>query len=602
MQLRSLPRWWLAPFVLWLTAAFLLTNAWLLQMHPDEELSYRSTEGDLAYTLEVQTSVRDNQAPLWFVSFWAWRQWVGDGEYTSRVFSAFCALLALAVMYRLGRRWFRSALVGLLAPLLLIGNGFFFNYALDIRPYPLLMLCAALSMWAFTRWVERPTARRTLGYGLTIALILYLHYLLIFLVVAQGVYFLLAEKVTLRRVWQAALALLIGFGLWLPWAPTFVNQVVGLRNIEQASGTARGAAGIGVSTLATTPENIFALLSLATNGLVWLYGLLLLLALVLLWRKKSFWLALAWAFGITMITLLANLVAAVYAPRFVSHIMLPFALVIAAGLVALPRRRVALLGAALLVSANLLTFPATIPVRVPFRDLYGEMSRLGRAGDAVLLVQGGEDDGFVRWQYQHYLSPELQAGVTTDFQQAEQARRLWLLTEDWFDPAVRDQFALLERTHPVQQVLGRCDTAWCYLAQLMEAPPLASPDVFGQRMAFWGIDVDAVTRERVDARLWWRVDQPPALDYSISLRLVSAGGEIVAQNDGAINHYGTQQVETSQLEPGRIYIDWRSLPLPLNLAPGAYTLELVVYQSWDNLRLLLPDDRDALALDSLTFP
>ena len=75
MRLRS---WSLAVAVLWIVAAFLLVNSWLLQMHSDEELSYRSTNGDLAYTLNYQMSVQDNQAPLWFVTFWAWRQLVGD--------------------------------------------------------------------------------------------------------------------------------------------------------------------------------------------------------------------------------------------------------------------------------------------------------------------------------------------------------------------------------------------------------------------------------------------------------------------------------------------------------------------------------------------
>ncbi len=55
-------------------------------------------------------------------------------------------------------------------------------------------------------------------------------------------------------------------------------------------------------------------------------------------------------------------------------------------------------------------------------------------------------------------------------------------------------------------------------------------------------------------------------------------------------------MQTSQLEPGKIYIDWRTLDLPPNLAPGAYRLDLVVYQSWDNTRLTLPDGSDSLTL------
>ncbi|MEP7291470.1 MAG: glycosyltransferase family 39 protein [Chloroflexota bacterium] len=600
MRARSDTRWLWAVLVIGIVAAFLLIAAWQLQMHPDEVLSYTSTDGDLAFTLDIQMSVKDNQAPLWFVSFWTWRQIVGDAEYTSRIFSVLAVMLALALIYRLGRRWFRSEWVALLAPLLLLGNGLFFNYALDIRPYPLVMLCAALSMWAFTRWLAARTSRTAAVYGVSVSLLLYVHYLLIFLVVAQGIYYLLTQPLRLRQIRQATLAVGIGIALWLPWAPTFVNQVVGLRNVELESGTARGAAGIGVSTQATTPETILVLLNFATNHLIWLYAAVLIIGVVLLRRKAFYWLALAWALGVPLIALLANFVVAVYAPRFVSHALLGLALALAAVLVALPRRS-GLFGAMILIGANLLTFPATIPVRVPYRDLYHQMSELGHSGDAVLLVKAGEIDGFVLWQYQHYLAPELQAGITLERAQAARARRVWFLTNDWFDPVVRAQFDQLEPSHPVQQVLGQCDNSWCYLAQLMEAPPFNSPERFGANVDFWGVDVDAVTPETVQTRLWWRVAQTPSLDYSISLRLIDETGAVVAQNDGPINHYGTEIVQTSQLEPGRIYIDWRALSLPPALRAGVYTLELVVYQSWDNRRLLLHDGSDAMTLDSFTI-
>lgn len=601
MPVPSVPRWWAAPLVLWISIAFLLVNGWLLYMHPDEELSYRSTNGDLAFTLDFQMSVKDNQAPLWFVTFWGWRQLVGDAEYTSRIFSVFCTMLALAVTYQLGRLWFRSQVAGLLAPLLLLGTDLFFNYALDIRPYPAVMFCAALSMWAFTLWVKRQTMRSAAIYGLTIAILLYVHYLLVFLVVVQGLYYLLSQRLTLNNIKQGVLALVVAIGIWLPWVPTFVNQIVGLRNIEQASGTARGEVGIGVSTQATTPETITFLLNSATNSLVLLYAVVLILGVVVLRRKKFYWLALAWAFGVPMVALVANIVAAVYAPRFVSHAMLGLGLALAGVFVALPRK-IGLSAAALLVAANLFTFPSAIPVRVPYRALYTELSALGHSGDVILFVKGGEDDGFVQWQYHHYLSSALQSGIMTDPDQAKAARRIWFLTNDWFNPEVREQFDALEPTHPVQRVIGQCDNAWCYLAQLMEAPPLTEAKRFGDNVDFWGADIDTVTETHIDTRLWWRVEQTPSLDYSVSLRLVNIAGEVITQSDSAIKHYGTEVVQTSQLEPGRIYIDWRSLQLPPELPSGVYTLQLVVYQSWDGIRLLLPDGSDSLTLDTLTLP
>lgn len=601
MRARSDRSWWMAVLVVGIVAAFLLIAGWQLQMHPDEELSYRSTNGDLAFTLGYQMSTRDNQAPLWFVTFWTWRQTVGDVEYTSRILGVLSVMLALALTYRLGRRWFHSRWVGLLAPLLLIGNGLFFNYALDIRPYPFVMFSAALSMWAFTSWLDRRTRWNAVFYGLTIALILYVHYLLMFLVAVQGLYWL-TRKPHLRDVGQAALAGAVGIGLFLPWAPTFVNQIVGLHKIEIQSGTARGVAGIGVSTLVTTPQTILALLNSMTNGLIVVYGLVLLIGVMLLWRNTRYWLALGWALGVPLVALVTNLVAAVYAPRFVSNLMLGLALALAAALVKLPRR-LGVIGAVVLIGANLLTFSSTIPVRVPYRDLYHQVSVQGKSGDVLFNTPENQYDGFVQWQQHHYLAAELQPGLTTNLDQAQGARRVWFLTPGWFNPAVQAQFKQLEPTHPVQQVIGQCpERGWCYLAQLMEAPPLTTPERFGAAMDFWGADVDSVTATEVKTRLWWRVQTAPDKDYSISLRLLNADGALVGQSDGPINHYGSQIVQTSQLVPEKIYIDWRTIALSTPLPSGTYKLELVVYQSWDNTRLTLPDGSDSLTLEAVTIP
>jgi hypothetical protein len=139
------------------------------------------------------------------------------------------------------------------------------------------------------------------------------------------------------------------------------------------------------------------------------------------------------------------------------------------------------------------------------------------------------------------------------------------------------------------------------LVQLMEAPPFATPKRFGAEMDFWGIDVDSVNRDAVTTRLWWQVEQAPSVNYSISLRIEDANGGIIAQNDGPIKHYGEEVVETSQFQPRKIYVDWRTLDLPQGLPPGNYTLQLVVYRSWDGGRLLLPNGSDALKLDTFTI-
>jgi hypothetical protein len=68
-------------------------------------------------------------------------------------------------------------------------NAFFFIHALDIRPYAIAMLAAAISMWAFQRWLEgerraSPCLWRDGGLMLFVTTTA-------FLVLAQGVAFVL---------------------------------------------------------------------------------------------------------------------------------------------------------------------------------------------------------------------------------------------------------------------------------------------------------------------------------------------------------------------------------------------------------------------------
>lgn len=588
-------RWLGGVCLIFLIFAFQVANIPNMHMHPDEELSYRATRDGLDHVFYYQQSGQDNQAPLWFISFWAWQQIVGDAEFTSRVMGALTSVLTLAITYRLGRRWFGNAAA--LAALAILGaNHFFFTYTLDIRPYPLVIFSAALSIWMFERWRHTPDKRRTLFYGLSVALLLYVHYLLTFLVVVQVVFVLLFQPNRRRLLVSGAAAMVLGFLIWLPWFPTFVDQVITLRNVETASGTARGAAGIGVSTLVTSLPTIVQLAQTATNGMIWLYAIVLLVGVWMMWRKPSFWLAVFWGIGVPVVALVANLFFAVYAHRFVSHATVGLALALGAVLLAKPNR-LYISAAAVFVALNLFMFPTQFPVRIPYRDLYADVSAQVREGDALLNL--GSVDGFVQWQIDHYLSPVLVRNTVSDVASAQSFRRVWFLTDDWLnDPAQRD-FAVLEPSHPVQTVFGQCNRAWCYIAQLMEAPPWTEPMTFGDHLAFWGADVDSVTDTEIRTRLWWRVAEPPPVDYSIGLQLLNSDGALVAQNDGPIHHYAVETVQTSSLQPERIYIDFRSVALPPELPAGEYRLTLVVYQSWDGVRLTLPDGSDHLVLDTI---
>jgi hypothetical protein len=597
--LRASPRRWFAGLlVIAACAGLLLAAVPGTVIHQDEYLVFRWSQSPLFEMLRYVTE-RDVHPPLWFSFFWFWRQMVGASEFAGRVQAVYFGLLALALTFRMGRDWFGAPRAGVFAAAALGVNALFFQYALEIRPYGAALFAASLSMWAYGRWLRRRSGFAAAVYGLTLPLMLYIHYFMGLLILTQLVHFFVLQRPDRRLLGQGGIALVVALALWLPWMPAFLNQIAYLRSVEVAAGTARGALGTGVTTRPTSLESVIDLIVNASSGQWALYGLVLIAGLWRLHRRAAYRLALMWALGLPVITFVLNTGLAVYAPRYIVSFTVGLALVCGAGLAALPGRSWAAL--AVFAGLSLWGLPGELPAdRIPYRALYTQLVISARAGDVVLHDQAHWQDDMVRWIVGEVLPPEI--GLTESFEAALPARRIWFVTANWFEPAVRDHYETLERTHPRQDGFGRCDRAWCYLLQLMEAPPFDQPRTFGETMTFWGADIDAISAEAIQTRLWWRVEQTPAVSYSIGLHLLGADGALVAQADGPVNHYRQGMIETSAFEPGRIYIDFRDLPLPSGLPAGEYQLSLTVYDWATGERLRLADGESYLMLDRLTLP
>ncbi len=660
---RAKNRWWwhgLALLVVLAVFGLRVGSISSTYMRDDEEIAFRTTARDLGYTVWYQAE-QDVHAPVWFVSFWLWQQAAGSSEFTARIYSILLSMLTTALLARLGRRWFGGPRFGIFAVVVFGVNAYAHIYSLEIRPYALGMLLATVNMGLFERWLARASWRRALLYGASVALMLWTHYFLAFLVLAQAVYLVASGKLLApssptplpngerqekavgaallsggddaltpnpspsgrgesesvgerrllgrsvaqtfdrRRIAQGLGAAGVALLLWLPWLPVFVGQVATLKRIESETGAFRGL-GIGNTTEPTTLDTIWRFVLLISNGQPLLYGLPLLAGLVYGRRRGNYTLALAWALLVPALNLAVNLVASVYTPRYLSYVAVGVALAVGAGLAALPKatRWWAL---AVFAVVSLWALPSQLPNdRTPLRRVFQTVSALAEPGDAVYFTRADDAGLFTRWQIDHYLAPELRANQLDSFAQALDTRAVWFITGEYFHPEVQARFHELEATHPLQAVAGSCNPEWCYLAQRMMGPPQAAPDRFGETLAFYGLDNLSATADSVAARLWWAADAPLGLDYSISLRLLDAQSNLLAQSDGPLNPAAPQPTQTSALVPGRISTDERVLTPSAPLAPGEYRLALVVYQSWDNVRLTLQNGSDTLNLRTFTVP
>jgi hypothetical protein len=596
----SIRRGWLyALLALFTVAAFQVHHINSTYMREDEEIAYFSTRGDLHFAVWYQAT-QDVQAPAWFASFWLWKQLAGDSEFGARYYGVLLSMLTLALVYRMGRQWFGHPRFGIFAILALGVNVYYLIYALEIRPYPMAMLMATLCMWAFGRWLRLQTWRSALLYGATAAGMLYIHYFTAFLIVIQAVYFLLSRptgKLLRQAVGGAALALV----MWLPWVPVFLTQISALTKIESGMGGTREI-GIRTTTEATSWPTVSSLLQIATTGLPLVYIVLLIAGIYYGWRQRRYGLALLWAVGVPAASLLANNWVAVYTQRYVAYMAVGVGIAVAFTLANLPMRLrwVALF---LFVVVSLWAMPGQFPVRTPYRDVLRTAASLSKPGDVLLFNPAyNSGDRYVGWQLNHYLTPDLRRSITSDATAADRVRRVWFATSDWLNPNVQATFKRIERTHPLQKIAGDCNPRWCFLMQLLEGPPQAAPTFFGNRVGFWGAEfVDGDSQAAVRARLWWGIDEAVSTDYSIGLQLLNDGGELIAQADGPMNFQTGTPLNTSQFEPGRIYVEQREIPLPSGLAPGQYQVALVVYDWQTGERLRLPDGSDHLVLKTIGF-
>jgi hypothetical protein len=102
-------------------------------------------------------------------------------------------------------------------------------------------------------------------------------------------------------------------------------------------------------------------------------------------------------------------------------------------------------------------------------------------------------------------------------------------------------------------------------------------------------------RRSLDLRFVWRVDQTPAQPVKMFVHLLNDKGQRVAQRDSAPFD---DKADTRQWRTGDAYQDVYSLPLPANLAPGRYQVEVGIYDAGSGTRFTT-EGHDSLTIGYL---
>lgn len=135
-------------------------------------------------------------------------------------------------------------------------------------------------------------------------------------------------------------------------------------------------------------------------------------------------------------------------------------------------------------------------------------------------------------------------------------------------------------------------------------PAYSSGAIFGDALRLTGYDLIEKSYqpgETVNLSLVWQVQAKPQLDFNVGLFLLDAQGfPALERHSAPVGGFGY----TSQWEPSQTRRDNHALLLPLDIAPGTYTLRVILYNWQDGTRLPVTGPNgealgDAIDLDNV---
>ncbi len=194
----------------------------------DEGWTIAATAEDKPMDVITEWVAVDVHPPLFFVGLRIWRQLTGDSLLELRYYSVLLSMLAIAVVFRMGRVLFGQR-AGVLAALFYALHDLVNVLTQEVRHYPQQMLMGALTLWFYWRFWRKPRWGRGIVFVLAGTLLLYTHYWGGFVLLALALHALLTQ----RSQWRSFLMAFAGVGiLFLPWLPALIHQI----RLERPSG------------------------------------------------------------------------------------------------------------------------------------------------------------------------------------------------------------------------------------------------------------------------------------------------------------------------------------------------------------------------------
>ncbi len=553
--------------------------------------SFTSDEALSAYSASVPvpelfTGLPPDHTPGYFLLLQNWMRVAGDVDFSIRFFSVFFGVLSVGLFFVVGQRLF-SPRVGALAALLAAVNPFAVYYSQEARMYSQVLAFGTAALYWFARAYAQPQRRAYwIAHAAALAAALYTHYYAFALPLAEGVWIMVERGGRTRaRLTLWLLSIAGAVILFLPWTPLMPRLFIPRTwpgpidpTIFPAQVWAVFLAG------ATMPDEAAPVLFFLAAAL---------LAYSILIARKS------WQGRLLIIFLIVPLVGILILltlrrngifVRYLTILLPAFILLIALGLERAMRLRppltyggLALCSMLAVLSLQNYYFDGHYS-RPDWRDAARWLTAKGRPGDVILFDGADPTVEFKRYYRGHarYLTVP---GLKKDAAEARVvarmsplisgAARVWLVlflnspgrAEEWLDEqGFQGDYEDFDGIY-----------VFPYLFSTHLSPPLAPAQVHSGgdiQLANYRVGVSRAGDLFPVTLTWRRGPGALSIDYQASLRLVGTQDNVIVALDRAPRD-GFHPTSTWQL--GETVEDHYALLAPRDIAPGKYTLRVLLY-------------------------
>lgn len=581
--------------ILLLASVFYLRDIYRVSFWEDESWMAIAVDGNLPHVWTFATE-RGVHPPLYFLLGWFYTRLVGDGEVALRWLAGMCALVGIALTYRLGADWFGHR-AGVYAALLTAGSLFLIYFGRLARHYTLFFALTVALVLVYERWRRQvtPASRERKkhgvspefspplrlwgggwgeGFGWLIAIallqaaLLYTHYFGVWMAAVIGLH----GMIYLRGRGRLRLIVTLGISgiLFLPWLPSLLRQFNQEGSLGYGTRFAEHALGAYLDRVFNGDYPLGIALALLGAAAAWR------------WRRTRAGVLLAlWLLLPIALSLLLNARFVWFVERNMIFTLSAAYLLFGAGLAWVAGHRfgqgIALAAALVFIVLGQVRYADFWPFETPaWRDMAHAISWDSRPDDLFVISAEPYSMSYYLRRFMG-VSPEL-IQMRAWVQQPTYADRLWMIDARW---AVREE--ALEALPPDmaqtrRHVLGNLVT------EFYQRTPDAPLTTFGDQITLGVADLpeQATPGQPLYLDLWWRALRQPDTDYSVGVYLVAPDGRILTQQDGGFDR---GQVPAAALPLDRWTPDARSLTVPADASPGDYTLLVAVYDWRDGSRL-----------------